>query len=241
MNDDSKSIIGASLRTLLVGMPSIPAGPNPFAMVAQAWSEYEGHKYKQRVEEFIAAIHARLKSVESLQTDHLGRILELENQAALLEEAVAAASREPSPEKRDAFARFYVSAITCKLGNDPDPVRSLLQTLESLTPSDIHLLRNFNNRRGACSGDELSGTIMSDDWEPISGAPQADSNWSVLLDPIIQKVTKLETRGLIIETRRSTTFQHSGDSGSWYNVFRRKAWRITDTGCQLLDAISTNH
>jgi hypothetical protein len=62
----------------------------------------------------------------------------------------------------------------------------------------------------------------------------------VKLDPIIQKITKLETRGLIIETRRSTAWSHSGDAGSWYNIFRRTAWRITDSGCQLLAAISHN-
>jgi hypothetical protein len=240
MNDETKSLIGASIRTLLVGMPSIPAGPNPFAMVAQAWSEFEGHKFKQRVEEFITAIHARLTSLESLQEGHLGRVLDLESQAALLEEAVAAASREPAVGKRQAFADFYVAAITGKLGSESDPIRSLLQTLETLTPSDIELLRRFNNRTGTCTGDQLSGTTTVDQWEQPGGDPHADTVWMVMLDSIIQRVTKLETRGLIIETRRTTAFQHSGDSGSFYNIFRRKAWRITDSGCQLLQSISEN-
>ncbi|MEY4568774.1 MAG: hypothetical protein RLZZ398_213 [Verrucomicrobiota bacterium] len=240
MNDDTKSLIGASLRTMLVGMPSIPAGPNPFAMVAQGWSEYEGHKFKQRIQEFITAIHARLTSVEALQENHLGRLLDLEEQVALLEEVVAASSREPHKEKRQAFADFYVAAITGKLTDDSDSVRSLLQTLEALTPSDIKFLKHFNNRTGVCTGDQLSGTTTVDQWERVGGDPNADALWSVTLDPIIQKVTKLETRGLVIETRRPTTFQHSGDSGSWYNAFRRKAWRITDTGCQLLSAIFAN-
>lgn len=240
MNDDTKSLIGSSLRTLLVGMPSIPAGPNPFAMVAQAWSEYEGHKFKKRVEEFITAIHARLTSIESLQENHLERVLSLENQAALLEETVAAASREPAAGKRQAFADFYVSAITGKLGSDPDPVRSLLQTFEALTLSDIELLKRFNNGSGTCTGDQLSGTLVIDQWERVGGDPQAEAVWSVKLDPFIQKITKLETRGLIIETRRPTAWSHSGDASAWYNIFRRTAWRITDSGCQLLDVISQN-
>lgn len=240
MNDDTKSLIGASLRTMLVGMPSIPAGPNPFAMVAQAWSEYEGHKFKQRVEEFIAAIHARLASVESLQADHLHRVLNLEDQAALLEESVAAASREPAAGKRQAFAEFYVSAITGKLGVEPDSVRTLLQTLETLTPSDIELLKQFNAGSGTCTGDQLSGTVMADQWERVGGDPQAEAAWSLKLDPIIQKITKLETRGLIIETRRPTLWSHSGDAGTWYNIFRKTAWRITNSGSQLLAAISAN-
>lgn len=239
MSDDTKSLIGASLRTMLVGMPSIPAGPNPFAMVAQAWSEYEGHKFKQRVEEFIKAIHARLASVESLQENYLERLLNLEDQAALLEESVAAAAREPQNGKRQYFADFYVAAVTGKLGTDPDRVRSLLQTLEALTPSDIELLKTYDNRSGTCTGDQISGTTSVDLWEQVGGDPNADALWSVRLDPVIQKVTKLETRGLIIETRRLTTFQHAGDTGAWYNTFRHKAWRITDTGCQLLSAIAT--
>jgi hypothetical protein len=238
MNDDTKDLIGASLRTLLVGMPSIPVGPNPFAMVAQAWSEYEGYKSKQRVEEIIAAIHARLESLECLQVNDLGRTLELEAQVALLEETVAVASREPSPAKRESFAQFYVAAITGKLGNDPDMVRSLLQSLEALTPSDIEILAKFNNPQGICTGDGLSGTSMIDEWETLDGNPQADVTWDIILSPILLKITKLESRGLIVETRRMTAFQHTGDNGSWYNTFRRKAWRITGHGCQLLDAIS---
>lgn len=241
MNDDTKSLIGASLRTMLVGMPSIPAGPNLFAMIAQAWSEYEGHKFKQRVEEIITAIHARLTSVEALQEDHFGRILTIEDQAALLEETVTAAAREPKEEKRHAFADYYVAAVSGQLGVDSDRARSLLQTLEALTPSDIETLKQFNNRSGICSGDQVSGTTHINQWEQVGGDPNADTIWSVTLDPVIQKVTKLETRGLIIETRRQGTFQHSGDSGSWYNIFRRKAWRITDTGRQLLSAISADH
>jgi hypothetical protein len=240
MDDETKSLIGASIRTLLVGMPSIPAGPNPFAMVAQAWSEFEGHKFKQRVEEFITAIHARLTSLESLQEDHLGRVLDLENQAALLEEAVAAASREPAAGKRQAFADFYVAAITGRLGSESDPIRSLLQTLETLTPSDIELLKRFNVGSGTCTGDQLSQTVMVDQWEQVGGDPQAEAAWSLKLDPIIQKITKLETRGLIIETRRPTAWSHSGDAGTWYNQFRHKAWRITQSGRQLLQAISEN-
>jgi hypothetical protein len=240
MDDETKSLIGASIRTLLVGMPSIPAGPNPFAMVAQAWSEFEGHKFKQRVEEFITAIHARLTSLESLQEDHLGRVLDLENQAALLEEAVAAASREPAAGKRQAFADFYVAAITGRLGSESDPIRSLLQTLETLTPSDIELLKRFNAGSGTCTGDQLSQTVMVDQWEQVGGDPQAEAAWSLKLDPIIQKITKLETRGLIIETRRPTAWSHSGDAGTWYNQFRHKAWRITQSGRQLLQSISEN-
>jgi hypothetical protein len=237
MNDDTKTMIGASLRTLLVGMPSIPAGPNPFAMVAQAWSEYEGHKFKQRVEEFVTAIHARLTSLESLQVDHLSRVLDLEEQAALLEEAVAAASREPKPEKRQAFAGFYVAAITGKLGSDPDPVRSLLQTLEALTFSDVKILKVFG-RYGTTSGDVLSGTPSPG---LLGGSPRSESEWEQLLAPIQLSIVKLETRGLILPTARRSGFAHQGDSSSWFNRFREKAWRITQPGRQLLTAISTDH
>jgi hypothetical protein len=240
MNEDTKDLIGAAIRTNLVGLPSLPGLPNFAAMIAQGWSEYENNLFKNRVSEFFVEIRARLESLESLQVDHLGKILTMEAQTALLEESVAAASREPAAGKRQAFADFYVAAISGKLGFEPDPVRSLLQTLETLTPSDIELLKRFNNSSGTCTGDQLSGTTTVDQWEQSGGDPHADTVWMVMLDSIIQRVTKLETRGLIIETRRRTAFQHSGDSGSFYNIFRRKAWRITDSGCQLLQAISEN-
>jgi hypothetical protein len=241
MNDDTKALIGVGIRTNLVGLPSIPGLPNFAAMIAHGWSEYVNHQFQNRVGEFFAEIKARFESLEALQIGDLGRTLSLEAQIALLEETVAATSREPQTKKREAFLNFYLAAVFGKLGDEPDQVRSLLQTLEALTPSDIELLKSFSNGGGTCSGDELSGTTSSDEWEPIDGAPNADSIWSVMLNPILQKVTKLETRGLIVETRRKGPFQHSGDSGSWHNLFRRKSWRITETGCQLLDAVSANH
>jgi hypothetical protein len=240
MKEDTKDLIGAAIRTNLVGLPSLPGLPNFAAMIAQGWSEYENSLFKNRVSEFFVEIRARLESLESLQVDHLGRILTMEAQTALLEESVAAASREPTAGKRQAFADFYVAAITGKLGSEPDPVRSLLQTLETLTPSDIELLKRFNNSSGTCTGDQLSQTVMVDQWEVVGGDPQAEAAWSLKLDPIIQKITKLETRGLIIETRRLTAWSHSGDAGTWYNQFRHKAWRITQSGRQLFQAISEN-
>jgi hypothetical protein len=240
MNEDRKDLIGAAIRTNLVGLPSLPGLPNFAAMIAQGWSEYVNHRFQTRVEEFFHLVKARLESLESLQENHLARLIDIECQTALLEETVAAASREPAAGKRQAFADFYVAAITGKLGSEPDPVRSLLQTFEALTLSDIELLKHFNNGSGICTGDQLSGTIRVDQWERVGGDPQAEASWSVKLDPIIQKITKLETRGLIIETRRPTAWSHSGDAGAWYNIFRRTAWRITDSGCQLLAAISQN-
>jgi hypothetical protein len=240
MNDDTKDLIGAAIRTNLAGLPSLPGLPNFAAMIVQGWSEYENNLFKNRVSEFFVEIRARLESLESLQVDHLGRILTMEAQTALLEESIAASSREPAARKRQAFAEFYIAAITGKLGSEPDPIRTLLQTLETLTPSDIELLGHFNSRSGTCTGDQLSQTVMVDQWEQVGGDPQAETAWSLKLDPIIQKITKLETRGLIIETRRLTAWSHSGDAGTWYNQFRHKAWRITQSGRQLLQAISQN-
>lgn len=239
MNDDTKSLIGVSLRTLLAGMPSIPAGPNPFAMVAQAWSEFEGRKFKQRVEEFITAIHARLTSLESLQEDHLGRVLSLENQAALLEEAVAAASREPAPEKRKAFVDFYVAAIAGKLGVEPDPVRSLLQTLETLTLSDIKILRKFD-ANGWSSGDILTETVnLMAMQPPFLGAKPAQQE--VLLAPFILSILKLENRGMIKTAPRTKGggLMYEG-SNSPLDQFRHGFWELTYLGRQLLQAISEN-
>lgn len=232
MNDDTRALIGAGIRSVAVNFPVL-------STLVQGWSEYEGNLFQNRVEEFFTQIGARLDSLESLQTANLGRLLSVEAQIALLEETVSATVREPQVGKRETFVNFYLAAISGQLGAEPDRVRSLLQTLEALTPSDIEFLKTFNNRSGICTGDQISGTTSLDQWEQVGGDPNADAVWSVRLDPVIQKATKLETRGLIIETRRPTAFQHSGDSGSWYNAFRRKAWRITDTGCQLLQAIAT--
>lgn len=239
MYDDTKSMIGASIRTMLAGMPSFPAGPNPFAMVAQAWSECEGHKFKQRVEEFIAAIHSRLTSVEALQENHLNRILDLEDQAALLEEAVAATVKEPSLEKRHDYALFYVSSVTGALGGNPDVIRSLLQQFESLTPSDIKILRKFE-ANGWSSGDVLTETenlmVMK---PPFLGAKPAEQE--ALLAPYQLGILKLENRGLIKTALRTRGggLMYDG-SNSPLDQFRHGFWELTHLGRQLLQAISGN-
>ncbi len=224
---------------MLVGMPSIPAGPNPFAMIAQAWSEYEGHKFKKRVEEFITAIHARLTSVEALQGNHLTRLLDLEDQAALLEESVAATAKEPSSEKREAFARFYVSAVTGTLGDDSDVVRSLLQQLDLLTPSDLKVLRKFEPK-GYSTGDRLTDTEMA----PASGHPLIEATNDAqeqFLAPLKLSVIKLENRGLILKTLRVDGGGFLDDSRRTpLSEFRREYWQLTYLGRQLLQAISQN-
>jgi len=52
MNEDRKDLIGAAIRTNLVGLPSLPGLPNFAAMIAQGWSEYVNHRFQNRVEEF---------------------------------------------------------------------------------------------------------------------------------------------------------------------------------------------
>jgi hypothetical protein len=204
-------------------------------MLVQAWSEHTNRLFQRRVEEFFTEVKVRLESVEALQIADFKRLLSVEAQAALLEETIAAASREPSAEKRETFANFYVAAISGRLGNHPDPVRSLLQTLEALTLSDVNYLKIFG-RHGTASGDTLSGTARP----MFLGAPvRSEKEWEELLAPIQLSVTKLETRGLIFSAARKSAFMHEGDGSAWFNRFREKAWRISQPGRQLLSAISS--
>ena len=188
MNDDTKALIGASIRTTLVGLPSLPGLPNFAAMLAQGWAEYENQQFQNRVNEFFTEIKVRFESLEALQVNELERTLSIEAQVALLEEAVSATSREPQPEKRQTFANFYVAAISGKLGCDPDPVRSLLQTLEALTQSDVKILKVFG-RHGTISGDALCGTTRPG---LFGGSPNTEAEWEALLAPIQLSVIKLE-------------------------------------------------
>lgn len=238
MNDDTKELIGAAIRTTLVGMPSLPGMPNFGSMIEQGWSEYRNHQFQQRVEEFFLELKARLESLEELQTSDLKKILNLQSQVALLEEAVSAASREPTREKRDSFVRFYVSAITGKLGQDPDPIRSLLQTLESLTLSDLEVLRKFE-KEGFSTGDRLTGTERAPMTRRGFAIESAQAQQKSLA-PLKLSIVKLETRGLIEAKTRRAGGAHTDDGMSTpLSQFRRLYWELTYLGQQLIIATSS--
>lgn len=232
MNDDTRALIGSGIRSVAVNFPF-------FSTLVQGWSEYEGNVFRNRVEAFFTEVGARLESLESLQAAHLGQLLSVEAQIALLEETVAATAREPQIEKRDAFARFYVSAITGNLGDDPDVVRSLLQELDSLTSSDLNILRRFE-AQGWSSGDILTGTVnLMMGQSPYLQSKASDQE--ALLAPLHLSITKLETRGLIRSAARTKGggLMYDG-TNSPLDKFRHGFWELTYLGRQLLSAISQN-
>ncbi len=233
MNDDTRELIGAGLRSVANSFPV-------FATLAQGWSEYENHLFKTRVEEFFTEVQVRLESLEAMDTARLERIVSVEAQSALLEEAIAAASREPDRNKRRSFSDYYVAGITGEISKDSDVLRSLLQTLEALTPTDLRVLKHFR-AEGFSTGDRLTGTTNP----MLSSAPilTADAaQQPEALASLKLSIRKLESRGLIEEAARTKGGLLVTDgSGSPLDKFRHKFWELTFTGRQLLSFISTDH
>jgi hypothetical protein len=237
MNDDTKALIGAGIRTNLVALPSIPGLPNFAAMIEQGWSEYENHQFQNRVGEFFTEIKSRFESLEALQTGDLGRTLALEAQIALLEETVTATSHEPLPEKRKTFADFYVSAVVGKQGNDADYVRSLLQQLESLTLSDLEVLRKFRSN-GSATGQMMAPMeTNSEHGDPFRFL--TNDAQEKFLAPLKLSIIKLETRGLILKELHMDGGGFIDDGKlSALAEFHKEIWHLTYLGRQLLSAIS---
>lgn len=240
MNDDTRELIGASIRTTLVGIPMPPGCPNFPAMIAQGWSEYENHLFKTRIEEFFTEVRVRLESLEALDTARLKRILSLETQTALLEEAVSATAREATGEKRRVFASFYVAAITGEIGDDSDQINSLLNQLTYLTPSDLEVLSRFADE-GFTTGDRLTDSnrpaLINHPIAKLSAAEQEKHLASLKLS-----LVKLETHGLVEKGLRVDGGGFIDDgSHTPFNEFRKNFWKLTYIGRQLLTAISTDH
>jgi hypothetical protein len=100
-SESTYDIMAGSLRTLAQLVPM--AG----GAVAQAWSEYEAIRQKQRTEEFFDQLREHMVVLERQHSDLRQKIESMPDAAELVEIAVAAAKRETSETKRAVYSRLY--------------------------------------------------------------------------------------------------------------------------------------
>lgn len=230
MSDDTKAIISGTVRTLAQLVP-VAGGA-----IAQAWSEYETINQSRRTESFFTELREHLQRLESHQADLSSRIASMPDAAELLERAVSAARRETNDAKRQVFSRLYSSFLGKPQATTPDERLDLIHHVEQLTEKDLSILAKFAQCGGTLRGDVLTGTVNSG-WSSV-GRREPDANWLQLHGETVHSIAKLESRSLIHRVTVNAGFFESGDSGSSFNVFRRKSWGITPIGSKLLAGIA---
>jgi hypothetical protein len=227
--DATKAIISGTVRTLAQLVP-VAGGA-----VAQAWSEYESFRQNKRIEDFFSELRIQLESLEASHADLKGKIASMPDVAELLERTVALAKRETSEAKRQSFSRLYSSFLAAPDKTNPDERIDLIHHVEQLTEADLRLLAEFSKHGGTLRGDIITNTV-SPGWTAI-GQKQPDASWLQDHGHVVHSISKLEARGLIRQASFNAGFQSSGEPGSSFNMFRRKAWHIAPIGVKLLKGL----
>ena len=228
--ESTNEIISGSLRTLAQLIPVVGGA------VAQAWSEYESIRQKQRTEEFFAQLQDHIAVIEQQRANLREKISLMPDAAELMELAVAAAKRETSETKRQLFPRMYSNFLATPSNTTPAERLDLIHHLEHLSDADLHLLQKFSNRNGILRGDMLTDTTMPE-WEAVGGPPERDSAWLDKHGAIVHSLAKLEARGLVHEAMLNAASFSSGGLPNSFDRFRVKAWAITPMGRKILQSL----
>lgn len=229
-SNSTNAIIAGSLRTLAQLVPM--AG----SAVAQAWSEYEAIRQKQRTEEFFDQLREHIGTLERQQSDLRQKIESMPDAAELMEIAVAAAKRETSETKRAVYSRLYCNFLASPSLTTSAERLDLIHHVEQLNDADISLLQRFTACSGILRGDMITGTTMPE-WETIGGPRERDSAWLDRHGPVVHSLVKLDARGLVNEAMLNAASISGGGMPNSFDRFRSKAWTITPMGQKLLQAL----
>jgi hypothetical protein len=192
------ALIKAGIRSLATLVPAL-------GVCVQAWSEYESHKKDQRIDEMFrnlrdlaAGMQNRLVSVQNCIETVVSEF------PALFEKTVEKVQKEVSERKRLLFARALLNNLAAGPNLPYDDKLNIIEILDALTESDLMVLNRF----------PLQGVIKV----PALFDPPPDSDVPSLLhlEPelsrLVVSLKKLESRGLIYESKTFT------DSQNWFDV-----------------------
>lgn len=240
MPDEEPEIEDSKLKMWIVGGARTLVNVVPIAggAIAQAWSEYDTHKQNERVEEYFRNLGARLEALSAQVGDLKDRIESMPDAAELLERTVEAAIRETSPTKRAVYSLIYSNFIAAPAATSADDRIDILNHVEHLTDTDLNVLRRFA-QHGTQRGDMLTNSV-NPGFAPVGAQREPDNAWLNTHGNLVHSLTKLTSRGLIMDAVFNAGIQFAGDSGSGFNRFRQKAWQITPMGIKVIRALTTN-
>lgn len=217
-----KEVGKACIRSVGASVPALSAW-------VQLWNEHEAVELSRRLERFWSAFKHEAEC-------NRGRFNELEKDLRYIQEsmtvlhrAVAHASREPDERKQE----FYAVATIRSWASGPDVPRdrklSIIDTIDSLTVTDIDVLLRFRKQSKLKVGEMLSVKVGR---EP--GFTDRER-----LGYLVATLAKLESRGLIAVSSSShiTIDSYYGDQSQWDNEWRRRYYQLLPFGEDFLENI----
>jgi len=229
MKDENDNTESTSTKLIKGGLRSIAASVPFAASLAQAWSEYEGHKQSERTDKFFRELREALSL-------HEARIRAVENHITtsgefpdLIERAVTSAQRTNSDEKIKRLAQALASSLAAGNTVHYEDKLNLLDALDSLTEEDILLLSHF-----------ADGRIQHVD-QIFQTTNLRGSNQEEKLGFLILSLSKLESRAIIGETSPETfrVVGGVGDPSAWFNRWRAKYYVLLPFGKLVVSALQS--
>jgi hypothetical protein len=184
-HDETEEIASRPYSALIIGgLRTIAASVPGLSSLAQAWTEYEGYRTAQRIQELFNNVRAEFENLRQAIAQRSSPLRE--DSPELLEIVIEKVQKEFDKAKRATYARILARLLG--LGNAAQHAESvsILESLDHLSELDLRVLTRFGTRFEVEIGDL--------DWQELglSGEPQ-DQVWA-----FSGTLAKLESRGLIV-------------------------------------------
>ena len=218
--DDQREIVGAAVRTILAAVPGC-------SWIAQAWSEYESYKQKQRIELFFRNLAQAMQRAERQIRQHEEYSRQSGEFPLLLEKTLDFVSREPSETRTNQHATLLANCLAAGPDLPPREKIDYILLLEFLTEDDLSLLGVFYPDKNI-RVEKLHESIRT-----FGGKPTKHN-----LATVIFSLSKLESRGLVSQTEDNIGHQAwAGPIDNWYNRWLFKHYTILSHGKMLVDLL----
>jgi hypothetical protein len=226
MNTEAELALKGSLRTALATIPGLGG-------IAQAWSEVEGYVQSQRIEALSEYFTQRCRDLHYRLIELKDYIMTSGEIPILMERVCRKVLRETSETKRRMLAEAFVKSIAAGPEMPFDDKLTIIDTLDSLTESDLRVFHFFFETK-LCQGIHLLD---------LSGVPRISNEEALAPDVsrLFVPLSKLEARALIAETAPlHIPFHSEGDASHWVNRFRAKTFALTPFGDQFISFLVNN-
>jgi len=198
---------------------SVEASFPGFASVAQAWSESDSVKQKERVDSFFNDFITQLKNHEDRIKKVEVHLKESGEAPILFEKTIDIIIREPIEDKRNIFPIVLKNLILKGAIIDYGTKLDYLQLIDFLTQNDIDILTLFYPEKNLRINE-------------ISELNKID------LERLIFSISKLESRGLISLSNNESVISYShGSPSHWKNMWKVRDYEILSTGRELIELV----
>lgn len=202
------------------GLRSIAASVPIAASLAHAWNEYEAITQYQRIEDFFYWLKGEIDLLKDKLNEVENYIQHSGDVPPLIEDIVERVRKEKSERKRRYFGRLLLNTIIEGSKIAYEEKRILIETLDSITTKDLHVLHLFQENEQHLVEDLIISMISRRITPPeiVKNSLTPEKEFEVL-SSLSVSFSKLQSRGLIAETVGPR------DEGVMSRVYEKVGWQ----------------